>query len=68
MGDEDRKTAPSTSDRNDSSGRVCDHCGATIETSDWFPVTNERDADGSVQLYHFCSEDCQDAWLDERSD
>lgn len=67
MCDEDREIPASTSnDHNDTPDKICESCGTVIDTSDWYPVTNERGADGSLQLYHFCSEDCQDAWLDER--
>lgn len=69
MGDEEPETGASqSSDSHDATEKTCEYCGAAIETSDWYPVTNERGADGSVRLYDFCSEDCQDAWLDERSD
>lgn len=50
------------------SGKTCHHCGEPIDTSQWYPVTNDRDADGSLRLYHFCSEGCQAAWLEESSD
>ena len=42
--------------------KTCEHCGTTIETADWYPVASERDEDGSLALYHFCSEDCRSAW------
>lgn len=48
--------------------KVCEHCGAAIDTGDWYPVTNERGEDGSVELYDFCSAACQDAWLRARSE
>jgi len=46
-------------------GKRCAHCGAAFDTSDWYPVTTERDGAGSLQFYSFCSEDCQTAWLGE---
>ncbi len=55
---------PSPDDADRSPGKVCDHCGSAIDTTEWYPVTNERGPDGSIRLYDFCSEDCRDAWLD----
>ena len=43
---------------------TCEYCGAVIETSEWYPVTTERDEDGELQFYSFCSERCQVAWLE----
>ena len=43
---------------------TCEYCGTVIETSEWYPVTKERDDDGELQFYSFCSERCQVAWLD----
>ena len=43
---------------------TCAQCEAVIETSEWYPVTKERDEDGELQFYSFCSERCQVAWLD----
>ena len=65
MGDDDRETTPS-SDQRDTSGKICEYCGTAIDTSDWYPVTKERDSDGSLQFYFFCSEDCQEAWAKEK--
>lgn len=56
-----------STDGTDASNTYCEQCGDPIETNEWYPVTSERDEDGSLQLYPFCSEDCQSAWLDERS-
>lgn len=47
-----------------SSDECCTHCGSTVDTSDWYPVTKERDEDGSLELYPFCGDECQEAWLD----
>lgn len=47
---------------------TCTACGSTIETSDWYPIRTDRDDDGDLRLYPFCSEACQDAWLDETDD
>ena len=65
MGEDDGETsdAPST-DRAATASKRCEYCESAIDTSDWYPVTKERDSDGSLQLYPFCSEDCQGAWLD----
>ncbi|ELZ31424.1 YHS domain-containing protein [Halogeometricum pallidum JCM 14848] len=43
----------------------CDRCGNPIETSDWYPMEKERDSDGELRLYSFCSDGCKEAWLDE---
>lgn len=45
---------------------TCTECGSAIETSDWYPIRTDRDDDGDLRLYPFCSEDCQTAWLAER--
>lgn len=69
MGNEDREPpASSPSDQHDTFGERCEYCGTSINTSDWYPVTKQRDSDGSIRLYSFCSEDCQDAWLDEHQE
>lgn len=47
---------------------ACEQCGERIETSEWYLITSDRDDDGSLQLYPFCSEACQSAWLAERSE
>ena len=67
--DDDRETRDSRlSDQDIPSGKICEYCGTAIGTSDWYPVTKKRNADGSIQLYSFCSDSCQETWLDERSD
>ena len=69
MDDDERKTQDSRrSDQHISSDKTCEYCGTTIDTSDWYPVAKKRNADGSIQLYSFCSESCQETWLDEGSD
>lgn len=69
MEGEDDATTPSTPGTDeDPSARVCEQCETAIDTSDWYPVTNDRDADGTLRLYHFCSEECQDAWLGETAE
>lgn len=68
---DDENGEPSNSppgSRHDPPSKSCEHCGAAIDTSDWYPVTKERDSDGSLRFYPFCSEECQDAWLDEQPD
>lgn len=65
MGDEDRETLlASSNDQYGTPEKICEYCGTAIDTSDWYPVTKERDSDGALQFYPFCSENCQDAWLD----
>lgn len=58
----------SGSGSNGPSDKYCSYCGAAIERSEWYPVTKERDAAGSLRFYSFCSEACQTAWLDDRSE
>ena len=66
MGDDERETpASSSNDQHATSGKSCEQCGTTIDTSDWYPVTKERNPDGSLQLHEFCCEDCQDEWVEE---
>lgn len=65
MDNDVRETAAvSSNDRRDTPVKVCEHCGSAIDTSDWFPVTHERDSDGSLQFYHFCDEACERSWLE----
>lgn len=66
--DDNETTDSKSSDQCGPLEKNCEYCGQPIETSDWYPITNRRDADGSLQLYSFCSEDCHTAWVDEQSD
>lgn len=59
-------TAPSPEQPTADAETTCTECGAPIETGDWYPIRTDRDEDGDLQLYPFCSEDCQAAWLAER--
>lgn len=69
MGNDDKETPASPpSDQHAASRKSCEYCGTSIDTSDWYPVTKERDSDGSLHIYEFCSEDCQDEWVDEHVD
>lgn len=43
----------------------CEYCGKVIDTNDWYPMVKERDANGFLRFYSFCSEGCRTAWLDE---
>lgn len=62
MGEERDSPAESPADPE----TTCTECGAAIETSDWYPIRTDRDEDGDLRLYPFCSEDCQACWLEER--
>lgn len=66
VGDEPADPPTRADGRGDESDATCDHCGSTIDTSEWYPVTKERDQDGSLRLYAFCSVRCRDEWRDER--
>lgn len=44
--------------------KTCEQCGDAIATGDWYPISTERSADGSLRLYPFCSEECQSDWLE----
>jgi hypothetical protein len=69
MDESEADTAASAlEDRTETSTKRCEHCGSPIDTSDWYPVTNERHLDGSIRLHHFCTEDCRAAWRGERDD
>lgn len=65
MDEEDSDPAAEPS-RDGAATKKCERCGEVIATSDWYPVTSERGDGGSLRLYHFCSEECQAAWLDDR--
>lgn len=58
--------AASSGDADAGVEKTCERCGTAIETSDWYPIAAEREADGSLDLYPFCSENCRDAWREER--
>ena len=66
MGEDDPEQNASASSDDYGPAKTCDNCERPIETSDWYPVTSERDGEGSLRLYHFCSEECHDAWRDDR--
>jgi len=69
MNDEDKETSISPSNgQHHTRDKTCECCGAAIDTSDWYPVTKERNSDESLQFFSFCSEECQEAWLEERAD
>lgn len=67
MSDDEGEPASPSNTRRNTSDETCEYCGAAIDTSDWYPVTKERDSDGTLQFYPFCDEDCQDSWLTEES-
>lgn len=49
-----------TESNSDDEPTRCAHCGATIDTTDWYPTITGDDT--SSPLYEFCEEDCRDAW------
>lgn len=65
--DRDAPPASTAEGASASGGKTCERCGTAIETSEWYPVSADRDEDGSIELHHFCSEDCRAAWLEGRS-
>lgn len=62
MSDDEETRALLSNDAHSTSDKRCEYCGATIETGDWYPVTKERDADGSLQIYNFCGHECRERW------
>ena len=48
-------------------GARCHHCGAAIDTSEWYPVVNCTDERGEVELYPFCGKPCRATWLAENA-
>lgn len=62
MDDEDDEFSPPHADGSPQT--QCEYCGAQIETEDWYPITKRRGSDGSLQLFPFCDEACQTAWLE----
>lgn len=67
--DEERGGSSSPSSApSDASSKTCVQCGTPIETGEWYPITADRDSEGSLRLHPFCTEDCQATWLDERSE
>lgn len=66
MGDDGGTEPDDTAD--DARAKPCEQCGMVIDTGDWYPVAKERDADGSLRFYPFCSEDCRAAWREGRSE
>ena len=66
MGEErDEPSANPLSVESDGSGTYCEQCGEGIDTTDWYPITTERGADGSLRIYEFCSETCKAARVEE---
>lgn len=65
-GDNSTGSTASPEEPTADTGTTCTECGTPIETSDWYPIRTDRDDDGDLRLYPFCSEDCQAAWLAER--
>lgn len=69
MDTNEAETPPATADEPvDAPDDVCEACGATIDTNDWYPIAKERGADGSLGLYPFCSDDCKDQWQHDRTE
>lgn len=68
MGEDRCPQAAETADGGSGAeAKTCERCGDAIETGEWYPIAAERNADGSLELYPFCSEDCQVAWRESRS-
>lgn len=40
----------------------CANCGKQFEPNVTYPVETREAADGTLQLYSFCDDDCQRAW------
>lgn len=59
--------SPST-EQPETPGERCERCGRPIDTGEWYPITKDRDPDGSLRLYAFCSDGCRADWLDEQPD
>lgn len=67
MGNDEAESAPATANApTGAPDDVCERCGATIATNDWYPIAKERTADGSLELYPFCSDDCKARWETEQ--
>lgn len=64
-GDSDRDAS---SGQTDDDQRRCEYCGAVIDTSEWYPVSQVEDSDGTLNFYSFCDEECQDSWHDDQTD
>ncbi|WP_254863963.1 DUF7576 family protein [Halovivax gelatinilyticus] len=65
--DSDDEPQPTTHTSQISAER-CTQCNAPIDTGTWYPVSKDRADDGSLELYPFCGEECQQSWLEPRSE
>lgn len=61
-------STPPPNEHNDVPDERCAACGGAIDTNDWYPVTKQRDDDGTLHIYPFCSEACRDEWLAEHGE
>lgn len=68
MRDGERDTPPGRPDEPSEDDVTCAHCGEEVDTSEWYPVTNDHDADGTLRIRSFCCEPCRDAFHDEGSE
>lgn len=61
-------SSASPDEHRDASQVRCKTCDGPIDTSDWYPVTQERDEDDTLHIHAFCCEGCRETWLDGRED
>ncbi|WP_224337584.1 DUF7576 family protein [Haloprofundus halobius] len=40
----------------------CQYCGATIDTSEWYPVATVRNGNCVLRIYPLCGDDCREKW------
>lgn len=48
-------------------GDQCAVCGHAVETDEWHPVATQAEPE-ETRIVPFCSEDCREQWLAERSE
>lgn len=54
--------------RRDAMTEECAECGEPIAADEWHLVATQRDDDGDVEIYAFCSEDCRSSWRADVAD
>ena len=46
----------------------CAACGDPVPADEWHPVATDRDEDGEMKIYAFCSEACRSSWQTDLAD
>jgi hypothetical protein len=66
MYDRNDRPEPESTANDGHPNERCSVCGASIDTSEWYPIRGRTD-DGNFRLYTFCSEECFETWENSES-